>query len=291
MNRWKKSFLIAIMVPSAGIVWANSGGPIDGVTGAPAENTCAQSSCHNSFPLNSGNGGVSILVPSEYSGGDTLDVAVSLSDPGQQRWGFELTVLNSLNQAVGTLLVTEATRTQKSVGAGGRQYMKHTFTGTDFGVTDTAPGWNMRWVAPATGVGSVTFYAAGNAANGNGASTGDFIYTTTATVGESPLAVEDDPARPSAFYLGQNFPNPFNPSTTIQFQLTEPSAGPVELSVFNLLGGHVRTLVQRSFMPAGMHVAKWDALDDRGQAVASGVYFYRLQTRAGTESREMTLLR
>lgn len=291
MRIFRKALFVAVLALATGMVWANSGGPIDGVTGAPAENTCAQSLCHNSFALNSGNGGLSIVAPTNYSGGDTLDLSVSLNDPGQQRWGFELTVLNSSNQPVGNLLVTEATRTQKTVGAGGRQYSKHTFTGTDFGVTDVAPGWTMRWVAPATGVGPVTFYAAGNAANGNGATTGDFIYTTSATVAESPLGVDDDPVKPAAFRLGQNYPNPFNPSTTIQFELTEQAAGPIELSIVNLLGGHVRTLSSRSFISAGMHVAKWDGRDDRGQEVASGVYFYRLQTRAGKQVREMTLLR
>ena len=76
---------------------------------------------------------------------------------------------------------------------------------------------------------------------------------------------------PSTFALDQNFPNPFNPSTTIYYQLPKDSR--VNLKVFDLLGREVLTLVNED-RPAGYHDAKWNAAD-----VASGVYFYRMEAK------------
>ena len=80
---------------------------------------------------------------------------------------------------------------------------------------------------------------------------------------------------PGAFELEQNFPNPFNPSTTIRYAL--PSAGPVRLTIYSILGEEVRTLVAGDVMEAGFHEAAWDGLDRDGRGVASGVYIYRME--------------
>jgi hypothetical protein len=159
-----------------------SSGPIDGVTGAPGDSTCHDVGCHSGNPLNSGGGTLAISTTATYTPGDTLDVMVDLGQQGQLRWGFELTVLNSLGQPVGELILSEPTRTQSSVSGSGRQYVKHTTLGTDSGTLDSAPGWTLTWVAPTVDSGAVTFYAAGNAANGSGTTLGDFIYTTSTIV-------------------------------------------------------------------------------------------------------------
>ena len=88
--------------------------------------------------------------------------------------------------------------------------------------------------------------------------------------------------------LYQNVPNPFNPSTSIRYALRAPSD--VTLMVFDAAGRRVRTLVDTS-MPAGVHDVAWDGFDHRGNRVASGVYFYRLQTGVFTETRKMVLLK
>ena len=95
--------------------------------------------------------------------------------------------------------------------------------------------------------------------------------------------------RPKAFSLADNFPNPFNPATTIQYAL--PTAADVELTVYNVLGQPVRTLVAEH-QSAGHYAVEWDATNDSGQSLSSGLYFYRLQ--AGGKFREikkMLLLR
>ena len=94
---------------------------------------------------------------------------------------------------------------------------------------------------------------------------------------------------PQAFYLSANYPNPFNPSTNIEFAL--PQAGPVELSVYDVLGQRVRTLVGEADHAAGFYTAIWDGLDSNRRPVGSGIYFYRLQASNFTRSYKMTLLK
>ncbi|HMD14149.1 MAG TPA: T9SS type A sorting domain-containing protein, partial [Bacteroidota bacterium] len=86
---------------------------------------------------------------------------------------------------------------------------------------------------------------------------------------------------PTAIQLGQNFPNPFNPTTTITFQI--PTADHVVLKVFDVLGREVATLVNKEFMP-GIYEAKFN-----GAQLASGVYFYRLQTSRFVQTRKILL--
>jgi photosystem II stability/assembly factor-like uncharacterized protein len=89
---------------------------------------------------------------------------------------------------------------------------------------------------------------------------------------------------PNKFSLSQNYPNPFNPKTVISYQL--PVISDVELSIFNLLGQKMATLVSKK-QSAGYHQIDWDA-----SGFASGVYYYQLHTDAGfTQTRKMILLR
>jgi hypothetical protein len=88
--------------------------------------------------------------------------------------------------------------------------------------------------------------------------------------------------------LGQNFPNPFNPSTTISYYLPEDS--PVTLAVYDVSGGRVVCLVSKA-EKKGRHSVTWDGKDGNGSPVASGIYFSRLTAGKGAVSRKMILLR
>ena len=85
-----------------------------------------------------------------------------------------------------------------------------------------------------------------------------------------------------------NFPNPFNPSTTIQYTLREEA--PVALTVFNVHGREVRTLI-RGTEQAGPHEAVWDGKDNHGRGVGSGLYFYLLRAGDFQDTRKMVLLK
>ncbi|UCC43803.1 MAG: T9SS type A sorting domain-containing protein [Candidatus Zixiibacteriota bacterium] len=100
----------------------------------------------------------------------------------------------------------------------------------------------------------------------------------------SPAAAEDGP---DEFAL-VNFPNPFNPSTTISYRLEKPAM--VTLTVYNLLGQKVVRLVDR-FEPAGSHAVVWNGKDEYGRSVASGLYFYRLSVGDRATSRKMLLVK
>ncbi len=93
---------------------------------------------------------------------------------------------------------------------------------------------------------------------------------------------------PAAYQLEQNYPNPFNPSTAIRFSL--PEAAQVKLTVYDINGREVRSLVSGS-LTAGEHNIQWDAVNNNGAKVASGIYIYRLQAGSFTQTRKMTLLR
>ena len=119
-----------------------------------------------------------------------------------------------------------------------------------------------------------------------------FVGTTTDEAGHFALplrafSMERGTALPTGFALGQNYPNPFNPSTIISYQL--PTSTHVRLEVFNILGQRLATLVDEE-RPAGLHTAAWDAADAAGQAVAAGVYIYRLTADGGVLTRRMVLV-
>ncbi len=88
--------------------------------------------------------------------------------------------------------------------------------------------------------------------------------------------------------LEVNYPNPFNPSTLIRFEL--PHSSGVRLSIYDILGRCVRNLVD-GHRSAGMHAVVWDGTDNLGQKVPSGVYMYRLSAGSSTAVRKMILTR
>ena len=93
---------------------------------------------------------------------------------------------------------------------------------------------------------------------------------------------------PHIFELSNNYPNPFNPSTIIQYSV--PTNGLVSLFVYNILGQRVRTLAN-SPMAAGQYSVTWDGRNDAGSMLSSGVYFYRLQAGSMAIVKKMLLLK
>ena len=96
------------------------------------------------------------------------------------------------------------------------------------------------------------------------------------------------PAIPNELTLAQNHPNPFNPTTRIRFAL--PAASHVNVSVFDVRGRHVTTLVDKP-MPAGTAEVSWNGRDAHGVAASSGVYFYKLSTNERSLTKKMVLIK
>ncbi len=101
-------------------------------------------------------------------------------------------------------------------------------------------------------------------------------------------AVDAPPVEPISAKLHQNFPNPFNPATTIVFELDRPGA--VSLSIYNLAGGKVITLLEEE-MAAGQHEIRWDGRDSKGKELSSGNYFYRLSEGDRSITKKLVLLK
>jgi hypothetical protein len=103
-------------------------------------------------------------------------------------------------------------------------------------------------------------------------------------------SVDDGETPPRALRLEQNYPNPFNPSTRIAYEIAGGPTDRVLLSVYDVTGARVRTLVDGVVKP-GRYVATWDGRNTHGQPVSSGIYFYRLSTPTRSLTRKMVLLK
>ncbi len=153
---------------------------------------------------------------------------------------------------------------------------------TDVYFVDAENGWA---ITSAGGTGS-----SGSSEKGAGQSTArqmsyilKFTSSTTAVHTTHPVAAVED------FRLSANYPNPFNPSTTISFQVSDRGASSVQLVVYDAVGRQVRTLVNQAMAP-GQHLVRWDGNDESGHRVASGVYFYRMTAGSFSQCHKMLLL-
>ncbi len=106
--------------------------------------------------------------------------------------------------------------------------------------------------------------------------------------GTQDTDVEDDEFIPTAFEVSPNYPNPFNPETMIRFNIPEKNR--VTVTVYDLVGRKIKTLMD-GLKQSGQHQTVWDGMDERGKAVASGIYFYEVRFGSHTQIRKMTLLR
>jgi uncharacterized repeat protein (TIGR01451 family) len=189
-------------------VHAFSAGPPAGYTGAPGEEPEACAECH--VPPDAGTGTISIAAPQTYVPGQTYPITVTHSnpDPTRQRWGFQLTVLDTSDTKAGELQNTSGlTQILNNQGPGSaRQYIEHSASGTFVGQSNGA-SWTFNWTAPAEDVGPLIFYAAGNQANNDGNTSGDFIYRTfvaSAPASSTPdFAIDITPATRNVVPGGQ----------------------------------------------------------------------------------------
>jgi hypothetical protein len=111
-----------------------------------------------------------------------------------------------------------------------------------------------------------------------------FWYQSVAAISPVDVALPEIPIN----LLFQNFPNPFNPITTVEYMVARES--PVAITVFNLKGERIRSLVHEG-KPAGVYRIVWDGTDDVGQMVASGVYFCQLQIGRYKSVKKMLMIK
>ena len=193
----------------------------DGVEQSGSVRTCR--SCHDSFALNSGTGSVTLDVPSSVAPGQTVAVTVTVTNTTPladgalaRRQGFEASARMPGGGLAGLFTVTDATNTRLTFGT--EKTATHTTSGS------TRSEWTFNWTAPATPT-AVTFYAAGNAANGGDGPAGDHVYTATRRVVVGTTAGEEPVGGRPAFGLSAPHPNPVRgASAVLRISLGEAAA-------------------------------------------------------------------
>jgi len=126
--------------------------------------------------------------------------------------------------------------------------------------------------------------------NTSGGNSGGALRASLAIDGGDAFNLQDTDLThvPVRFSLGDNYPNPFNPVTKISFDL--PTTSRVMLRIYDVRGNEIRTLVS-GVMPFGSHTVTWNGADDRGRAVSSGVYFYRIEAEEFAATHKMMLVK
>jgi hypothetical protein len=213
-----------------------------GNNGSPGENTCNTTGCHTGNPVNSTNGSVNIESPDlinwQYVPGETYTISVTVAQVNRNLFGIGFEALTSTNNNAGILTPGVGTQLKNAVVQGvSRVNVVHVLNG---GASPNAHTFTFSWQAPATDIGNVTFYTAGNAANNNGTASGDFIYTSNqvvtpaSTVGFNDLSKID---------VSLNvYPNPAADDLNFTYVLPEPAL--VRAEIFSISGESVRVLFQ-----------------------------------------------
>jgi hypothetical protein len=183
--RTRHKLKVTVMILGlAASAYASRMGPSAGYTNAPRDiGNCTV--CHDTFENpNVGPGRLTITAPEDYQPGQSYTIRVTIQQ-NVPRFGFQLTAIDNQGNRAGTLEPLDSeTKVHPDTGFGGRQYIEHTEAGTSI-LELGRRIWQFKWTAPSTDAGTVSFFAAGNAANDNGNNQGDFIYTTS-VLSESP---------------------------------------------------------------------------------------------------------
>ena len=166
--------VIAAIVFAGSLISAtlNSGGSPGGKSNSPLDgNNCSE--CHSGTVTQADNWITTNIPVSGYIPGNSYTITASGNHSGAVKFGFELTS-EDISAKSGTFVITNATETQLTNGDAS---VTHTASGNT--ASGGAKTWNFDWTAPVAGTGDITFYGAFNAANGDGGTSGDVIYTST----------------------------------------------------------------------------------------------------------------
>jgi uncharacterized protein (TIGR03437 family) len=188
-----KSVAILSIVPA--LIYAHAAGPDPGKSGVPGESTCAESGCHTGAGLNAGGGSVKIDAGgAAYTPGVKQRISVTVSDPAQRKWGFQLTARLASNAKTRAGILAPADASTQIICSNANtlevpcnanpvlQFIEHSLGGSRTTAVGAGQTFQFDWTPPATDVGPIILYAAGNAANANAVETGDNIYTTSLTL-------------------------------------------------------------------------------------------------------------
>jgi hypothetical protein len=258
--------IILVLINSSGYAHTT----YTGYSGAPgSKGYCSQ--CHGS-----GTGTIVVSgVPSYYQSSQSYTITVA------HNGGSPIVNFNASTR-VGTSTSVAGTF------AGSSNTSTYSVTNYETGVHATTANFDTAryiWTAPSSGIGTVTFYISGIQGSLNGPST-----RITMSSAELTSGVSDEIVHPEQFTLAPNYPNPFNPTTTISYQL--PTAANVKITIINTLGQAV-AIFNNGAQGVGSHSVNWDAT-----GMPSGIYLYSIEavnnsdpTIRYNQTRKMVLLK
>ncbi len=172
-----------------------------GKTGSPGDGGATCTECHTGTAQQASNWITSDIPVSGYVPGQTYTITASATHAGAGKFGFEVTAEDLANTKKGTFVITDAAQTRQ---ANANSSVTHTLTGTT--PSGDSKSWSFNWTAPASGTGSVKFYGAFNAANGDNTNGGDQIYLSSLSVNEGTTGITENLAGKVDISV---FPNPF----------------------------------------------------------------------------------
>ncbi|MDZ4699369.1 MAG: choice-of-anchor V domain-containing protein [Rhodothermales bacterium] len=244
-------------------------------TGAPGNDTCATSGCHDDGTPNSGPGSVTVSASTSgpFAPGDTVEFTVTVAETGLSVFGFQATVKKASNSGnTGRLLLAPNTEYSDAIG----DYITH----SKVLESNNTGSWTLRWVAPDTNPGDVIIYAAGVASNASGSRFGDKVYTSSTTL-PVQVGTEESDTIPG-FNLISAYPNPAVSNTTITYSVDRSET--MALSVYDARGRRVlQETLGAPTAGAHQHVLGVDGL-------SSGVYFYEISTPTRKESKPLLII-
>lgn len=268
-NQFRTIMICLALIAIATYAYAHT--TYTGYSGAPGSKGYCASSCH-------GSSGGTIQIsgfPPQYVPGQTYTVTISHAGG------------SPIKQFNGSCRIGGGSD-NAGVIASGTNTATYSTTGETNGIRLSSADQDngtFEWTAPPGETGDVTLYIAGHQGSVSGANTSLSLVST-----EIATDVDENgaPDVPNGYKLSDNYPNPFNPSTSIAFDL--PQRSHVTIEIFNLLGQRVARLIDEDY-PAGSHIVTWDGMSSDGQSVPTGIYLYRLKAGDFMETKKMLLLK
>ncbi len=261
------AFAVLVAVASISFDILNKTG-IVGFSSAPGADNCTN--CHLG-KINTGTGSITINAPGltdwKYNLGKTYAISVTVAQTGVNLFGFELEALTDAGTNAGILASTNTSETYvDSADLAGpmRTGITHQLNGGKSSNTHT---FTFNWTAPLTNIGAVTFYAAGNAANGNNLATGDFIYTKKQVVMPASVGI----TKQDADIALQLFPNPVEDKLNIRTNTT----GKMLVNIMDING---KLLIKKQTVNSSVPIDL--------STLSSGIYFAAVETGSGTAVRK-----
>jgi hypothetical protein len=266
------SFIIIDGINNSAFTYSNN--PPAGCSGAPGDYTCAV--CHGGSNVTAKTGWITSDIDTTigYVPGKKYTITASIVNTSSNVSGFEIVALNSSNANMGTATLISPAYTSSTIGSGGRNYVIQTFSGT------SQKKWSFNWTAPAAGKGKVTIYGTFNAANGDGSSGGDIIYT-------SKMSIKEGTATTIASLDINNtdvslYPNPTSDYVNLSYQLNKDAN--VTIDLCDILGQKIKTLLVEN-KSAGEQT---DLLDVN--AVAKGAYFLQIHVNKSIVVKKIQII-